>query len=256
MSTPVYHIHLPQFEGPFDLLLFFIDRDELDINDIPIAKITREFLTYLRQAEALNFELGSEFMVMAARLMKIKAAMLLPRPVLNEDGEVVDPRTELVDRLLEFKRFKQASEQMATMEEAQAYRKPRAFAVEEQQLLQEEERAPEDELYGLTLYNLLRTYHRVLEKGKMDRARPRHVIRQYPYVLTEVKSDILNKVAAWERVGFADLVKAKPNKIYVVFAFLAILELLQVGKLKLQLGEGYNRFWIEQPAQEASSSAA
>jgi len=96
-----FEIKLPLFEGPFDLMLFFIERDELDIYDIPISKITNDFLDYVHQLETLEIEVASEFILFAATLMKIKSRMLLPRPEVNELGEVIDPREELVRNLLE-----------------------------------------------------------------------------------------------------------------------------------------------------------
>ncbi len=103
-----YTIKLSQFEGPFDLLLFFIERDELDIYDIPIAKITEDFLAYVREMESLNLDLASEFILVAATLIRIKAKMLLPRKELDENNEEIDPRKELVQKLLEYKAVKEA----------------------------------------------------------------------------------------------------------------------------------------------------
>lgn len=115
MSTS-YQIKLPQFEGPFDLLLFFIERDELDIYNIPIARMTNDFLAYIHQLESLNIELASEFILFISTLMRIKAKMLLPRKELDEQGNEIDPRRELVDKLMEYKRFKEAAAEMALME--------------------------------------------------------------------------------------------------------------------------------------------
>ena len=115
-NQETYRIQLPQFEGPFDLLLFFIERDELDIHDIPIAKITEDFLEYMQAMKEMNIELAAEFILVASTLMRIKAKMLLPRPVLNEEGEEIDPREELVKRLLEYKRYKAVLEQIMNME--------------------------------------------------------------------------------------------------------------------------------------------
>jgi segregation and condensation protein A len=103
MTNENFEIKLPLFEGPFDLLLFFIERDELDIYDIPIATITNDFLNYMRQLETLNMELASEFILVAATLMRIKSKMLLPRPQIDEQGNEIDPREELVKHLLESK---------------------------------------------------------------------------------------------------------------------------------------------------------
>ena len=96
-----FEIHLPLFEGPFDLLLFFIERDELEITDIPISKITNDFLEYIHHLEVLNIEVASEFILVAATLMRIKSRLLLPRPQLDEQGNEIDPREELVRHLME-----------------------------------------------------------------------------------------------------------------------------------------------------------
>ena len=113
---PAYQIRLPQFEGPFDLLLFFIERDELDIYNIPINRIINDFLAYIRESEELNIELSSEFILFISTLMRIKAKMLLPRKELDADGQEIDPRQELINKILEYKRFKEASAQWADME--------------------------------------------------------------------------------------------------------------------------------------------
>ena len=112
-----FEVKLPLFEGPFDLLLFFIERDELDIYDIPISKITNDFLEYIRQMEQLNIEVASEFILVAATLMRIKSKMLLPRPQLDEQGNEIDPREELVKHLLEYKKYKSVIDTFHKMEE-------------------------------------------------------------------------------------------------------------------------------------------
>ena len=105
MNNTSYQIKLPQFEGPFDLLLFFIERDELDIYNIPITGIINDFLTYIHEQESLNIELSSEFILFISTLMRIKAKMLLPRKELDAQGNEIDPRQELVNKILEYKRF-------------------------------------------------------------------------------------------------------------------------------------------------------
>ena len=116
MSNISYQIKLPQFEGPFDLLLFFIERDELDIYNVPINKIIQDFLHHIHEQENSNIELSSEFILFVSTLMRIKAKMLLPRKELDEQGNEIDPRQELIDKLLEYKRYKEASARMAEME--------------------------------------------------------------------------------------------------------------------------------------------
>src|SRR6187397_166013 len=116
MNTEIYQITLPQFEGPFDLLLFFIERDELDIYNIPITRIINDFLDYIHQSEELNIELSSEFILFISTLMRIKAKMLLPRKEVDEEGNEIDPRQELIDKILEYKKFKEAAVKMAELE--------------------------------------------------------------------------------------------------------------------------------------------
>jgi len=117
VNQPSYQIKLPQFEGPFDLLLFFIERDELDIYNIPITSIIKDFLDYIHGEGKLNIELSSEFILFVSTLMRIKAKMLLPRKELDEQGNEIDPRQELVNKVLEYKRFKEAAARLAEMEE-------------------------------------------------------------------------------------------------------------------------------------------
>ncbi len=110
-----YTIKIQQFEGPFDLLLFFIERDELDINDIPIAKITNDFLDYIKHLEKLNIDVASEFILVAATLMRIKAKMLIPRKEIDEEGNEIDPRAELTQKLLEYKKYKSILDEMGAL---------------------------------------------------------------------------------------------------------------------------------------------
>src|ERR1700712_1322759 len=116
MNQPSYHIKLQQFEGPFDLLLFFIERDELDIYNIPITKIINDFLDFIHSKDTLNIELSSEFILFVSTLMRIKAKMLLPRKELDEQGNEIDPRQELIDKVLEYRRFKEASAHLQELE--------------------------------------------------------------------------------------------------------------------------------------------
>ena len=118
MNSSSYQIRLSQFEGPFDLLLFFIERDELDIYNIPIHKLIKDFLDFIHTEETLNIELSSEFILFVSTLMRIKAKMLLPRKELDDQGNEIDPRQELVNKVLEYKRFKEAAARLAEMEDS------------------------------------------------------------------------------------------------------------------------------------------
>ena len=238
-----YRIHLPQFEGPFDLLLFFIERDEVDIHDIPIASITNDFLDYLQAMKAMNIELAAEFIFVASTLMRIKAKMLLPRPVLNEVGEEIDPREELVQRLLEYKRYKSVLEDLKQMEQSESERLARGYVKAEEKALLKSQ-FPEEELVGIDLYAIMRVFKRIWERHHEDISQPQHVIRRYPYTLDGVKNSMKERLLTQERVDFVSFVMEKKDKIYVVFSFLAILEMVQVQLISITLGEGYNNFWI------------
>src|SRR6478672_10467441 len=133
MSAP-FLIHLPQFEGPFDLLLFFIERDELDIHDIPIFKITNDFMEYLKQLENLNMEVASDFILTAATVMRIKAKMLIPRTEKDEEGNEIDPRKELVQHLLEYKKYKSVLAELSEMEENRMKQEKRGNLVDEMKI--------------------------------------------------------------------------------------------------------------------------
>src|SRR5690349_16986088 len=137
MTQENFEIKLPLFEGPFDLLLFFIERDELDIYDIPIAKITNDFLEYIHHLETLNVEVASEFILVAATLMRIKSKMLLPRPQLDEKGNEIDPREELIRHLIEYKKYKSVIESFHKMEENELMKERRGNLMKELRSLAE-----------------------------------------------------------------------------------------------------------------------
>lgn len=250
-----YRIALPVFEGPFDLLLFFIERDELDIHDIPIARVSMDFLDYLRQMDALNIELASEFILVASTLMRIKAKMLLPRPELNEVGEEIDPREELVRRLLEYKKYKSVVDELDAMADIQAEKLWRVYMREEEAKFAEAAtNGPEEELANLDLYALMRAFQRVWERHQNELKKPRHVIRPYPYTMEQVKEDILATLSRKKRIDFSALVLDTGERVFAVFAFLSVLELFQYGKLHLVIGEGFNNFWLEAIPSQASAA--
>lgn len=239
-----FEVKLPLFEGPFDLLLFFIERDELDIHDIPISKITDDFLDYIHQLEIMNIEVASEFILVAATLMRIKAKMLLPRPVLDETGEEIDPREELVKHLLEYKKYKSVIAELTQMEKERLDREKRGNLVNEIRKLSESTNV-EAELQDLDLYKLLKVYQKVLNRFELEKNKPTHQVVQYPYTISDQKTYLLSFLDTKPQVSFVDIIKDKPEKIAVIFNFLAILELLQLKMIMLHLGEGFNNFWIE-----------
>ena len=239
-----FEIKLPLFEGPFDLLLFFIQRDELDIYDIPITSITDDFLAYIQELERMNIEVASEFILVAATLMRIKAKMLLPRPVLDEDGNEIDPREELVKHLLEYKKYKSVISTLQEMELNRLQQEPRGNTTSELRALSAITNV-EAELQDITLYKLLKAFQKVIDRYEDEQNRPVHQIVEYPYSIEGKKAALLGKLSNQGRLSFENIIKGEPGKIAVIFNFLAILELLQLRKITLHLGIGFNNFWIE-----------
>lgn len=244
-----FEIKIPLFEGPFDLLLFFIERDELDIYDIPISNIIGNFLDYLKELEKLNIEVASEFILVAAKLMRIKAKMLLPRPQLDEEGNEIDPREELVKHLLDYKKYKSVLEELSSMEENMLQKEKRGNVHKEIKKLSEIINV-ESELQDIDLYKLLKVYKKVLQRFETESNKPTHQVVQYPYTIEQQKDFILSKVMAKRKLSFTQIIEYNKEKIGVIYNFLAILELLQLQQISLRLGEGYNNFWIEPPERE------
>lgn len=244
-----FEIHLPQFEGPFDLLLFFIERDELDIYDIPIAKITNEFLNYIIQMTSLNIELASEFILVAARLMQIKARMLLPRPEIDEEGNEVDPRKDLIQKLIEYKKFKAASLEMEEMMEERGKQLRRGnFSFDLQQVRLS--LTQEEELQTLDLFKLLTVYQKVLNRYHHQPEEVRHTVVQYPYTIEDQKKYLSQLLLANEKIDFETILIKSADRVQLVYSFLAILEMLQQQMIDIQIGLGFNNFWISPKGEE------
>jgi len=239
-----FEVKIPLFEGPFDLLLFFIERDELDIYDIPISQITDNFLDYLKHLEQMNIEVASEFILVAAKLMRIKAKMLLPRPQLDEEGNEIDPREELVKHLLEYKKYKSILKELSDMESNMMLREKRGNVVKEIKKLSESVNV-ESELQDIDLYKLLKVYQKVLTRYQIESEKPKHEVVQYPYTISHQKDFILDKVIEKKKLSFTQVIEYNTEKIAVIYNFLAILELLQLGQITISVGDGYNNFWIE-----------
>lgn len=239
-----YTIRIDTFEGPFDLLLFFIERDELDIYDIPIARITDDFLSYVHTLENLNIDLASEFILVAATLMRIKAKMLIPRKDVDEQGNEIDPREELIQRLLEYKAYKEVTEDLRRKEESRSMSFPRGNVEVELQSLAEEALA-DAELESLTLYRLMQAFKRVMEKFEYAKANPVHTIIKYSFSVQEEQSFIISKLEAKHRIDFDDVFSSVENRIHAIITFLALLEMINNQVVRILAGEGINNFWIE-----------
>lgn len=252
LPSDSYHIKLLQFEGPFDLLLFFIERDELDIYNIPIQKITQDFLDYIHSIESLNIEVASEFILFVSTLMRIKAKMLLPRRSLDETGNEIDPRQELVDKLLEYKRFKEASEQMALLEAERLLMQKRGNVKQELTTLGEHY-AEGTEIQTVSLYKLVNTFERVMRKFHERQNKPQHVIMKYNYSMEGQRQFLSTYIREKGRASFEQLFTQMNDRIEAIFTFLALLEMAQQKLIGILVGEGRNNFILEhQDANNAS----
>lgn len=243
-----FEIKLPLFEGPFDLMLFFIERDELDIYDIPISKITLDFLDYLDQLEKMEIEVASDFILFAATLMKIKSKMLIPKPDLDENGVEIDPREELVQHLLEYRKYKSVVSTLAQLEEDRMSKSERGNVLAELKGWKNIGQV-EAEVQDLDLFKLLNVFTKVMAKFASRTDDTTHTVIQYPYTIEQQKNLILEQLRENQRIPFTDFINFKAEKIFVIYTFLAILELLQLAQITIKIGEGFNNFWVE-PIEE------
>jgi len=244
MAHAGYQIKLPQFEGPFDLLLFFIERDELDIYNIPIHTLTKDFLDYIHHLESLNIELASEFILFISTLMRIKSRMLLPRKELDAQGNEIDPRHELVDKILEYKRFKEAAASMAIMEAERLLQAKRGNIRKELEDLGHQY-AEGTEVQTVSLYKLVNTFEKVMKRFKERNEKPQHVVIKYNYSQEGQRMFLLEEMKEKRKVSFEALFAVCENRIHAIFTFLAMLELVQQKYLTLLVGTGRNNFILE-----------
>jgi segregation and condensation protein A len=244
VNNTSYQIKLPQFEGPFDLLLFFIERDELDIYNIPITRIINDFTDYIHGEETLNIELSSEFILFISTLMRIKAKMLLPRKELDAQGNEIDPRQELVNKILEYKRFKEASAEMAQMEATRMLMVKRGNI--QRELAQIGEEAGEGtEIHQVTLFKLMRAFEKAMQKYSDRLNKPVHTVVQYDYTMEGSRDYMLTQAREQKTLSFERIFEACENRVHAIFLFLSLLELVQQRFLKIIIGEGKNNFIIE-----------
>ncbi len=228
----LYQVKIPVFEGPLDLLLHLIKENKIDIYDIPIALITRQYLEYLEFMKELNLDIASEFLVMAATLIYIKSRMLLPK---DDSGEVIDedPRLELVERLLEYQAIKEAAFELKEREEEWSGVLRRTEPVFE-------EESEELYLFDINIFDLLTAFKKLIEKL------PPEVIEISPETLT-VKdriSYILELLEQRDSVRFEDLFEGMRTKEALIVTFLALLELLRLGLLRAYQERPFSIIWI------------
>ncbi len=242
LRPPSYTVRLANFSGPLDLLLYLIQRDEIEIFDIPIARLTEKYLAEIRLMELLDLQVAGEFLVMAATLLRIKARMLLPKQESDEAVEEDDPRDELVQRLLEYREFKRAAAELDAREEwrRNLYGRslPPGETIVEEELLR-----------NVTLFDLVSIYRQVLDRT------PR--LDSFEVILDEITledriAEILARLDESGRVGFSDLLDEEARRIQIVITLIALLELARLGKISIVQSALFGPIWLERRAADVA----
>lgn len=228
------------FEGPLDLLLYLIRRQNLDILDIPVSRITEQYMTYIEMMQEMSFELAAEYMVMAAMLAEIKSRMLLPRPVSEDDEDGTDPRAELVRRLQEYERYKQAAEDMDEL--------PRMMRDTFQTTVEVADRIVTRKLPEVPLDALLKAFSEVMSRAEVNK---HHHIQMEPLSVRERMSNVLGSLSQDTFTSFQALFDAEEGRPGVVVTFLAILELIKEKLIVMQQTEMYAEIYVKVASQEA-----
>lgn len=244
-----FKIRIPDFEGPLDLLLFFIRRDELDVYNIPIAYITKEFLSYIRVMQMLDLELAGDFIVMAATLMHIKVRLLLPRVESEEGEEEIDPRAELTQRLLEYKRYKESAEELQKLELEQRERHYRGlfkYDVKKTPVTNDE-----DMLEDVTMYQLIKAFQRAMTNIPKKTV---HEVRAIPWSIEEQGAWLMKRFDNRPKYNFLEIMREMKEKVQVVVTFIALLELIRAQRIRIEIFGQFNDFDIIR--NEAAAKAA
>jgi len=242
-----YNVKLDIFEGPLDLLLFFIKRDEINIYDIPIAHITHEYLDYIQLMQSMNLQLAGEFILMAALLMRIKVQMLLPHPEVERLEEIEDPRTELVQMLVEYQKYKEVSEQLQELEEKQAHYYPVNLNADFRNY------DPELFLSDVNLIELGLTFQKIL--AKMPKVKSIGIealkisIRQQVLI---IRGFFRNRT----RIRFMEIARQLSDRIEVVVTFLAILEMIKSTEIRVSQKDIFGEIWLTKKRSEENNVIA
>lgn len=219
-----YKVKLEVFEGPLDLLLYLIKKEEIDIYDIPIAKITDQYLEYLEFMKLLDLNIAGEFLVMAATLMHIKSRMLLPPDQMEAEEEDKDPRTELVKRLLEYRKFKDAAAELSHMESRQKHFFARIGLDKDKLQLND----AGGDFFEASLFDLITAFTKVLKDIPREIF---HEVIQDEYTVSEKIHDILHLLVEKTAINFGDLFKLAKSKMEIITTFLAVLELIRLKEI-------------------------
>lgn len=247
----MYRVQLKNFEGPLDLLLFFIKRDELDIYDIPISYITNQFLEYINLMEELDLDVASEFILMASMLMSIKAKMMLPKEESDDELDEHDPRYELVQRLLEYKRYKEMAGKMEDVAEEAQKSYFRGYAEADQVNKQ----ASGEALQDVTMFDLMAAFKKVLADVKQQESV--HHVEKIEFTVEEQTEYVLDRLQQSGRTSFKTMCGELKNTTKIVVTFLAILEMLKERQINLYVeDDDPTAFYLDlKPVDEIIGSA-
>lgn len=234
----LYKVKLDIFEGPFDLLLFLIRKNEVDIYDIPIFKITKQFLEYLEVMKILDLDVAGDFIEMCAILMSIKARYLLPQRE-SDDDEIEDPRQELVERLIEYKKYKEASLEMEELEEDRSKLHGREYF---NYIPKTEEITDEDYLAKVTLFDLVMAFRTAVENMPKIYV---HEVTMIKVTVEEQTDLILNQIQTKKMILFQDLMKLLKEKIAIIVTFIALLDLIKNGIVVVSQSDVYDDIRIK-----------
>lgn len=225
-----YLVKIESFEGPLDLLLYLIKKQEIDIYDIPIAEITKQYLEFIRIMDLLNLELAGEFLVMAATLLRIKARMLLPKTI-DQDGEEEDPRHELVQQLLQYQRFKRVASTLQAMEYQRSLLFPRPESTGD---------GKQEAQQSYNVFDLISAFKRALERMEST-----HIEIEEESISIEERIEYLKiKLLAAETVRLEALLDEQATVVDLIVTFLALLELLRMGLAKARQSKPFGPIWI------------
>jgi segregation and condensation protein A len=233
----MYKIKLDQFEGPLDLLLFFIKRDELNIYDIPISRITSEFLEYVNLIKLMDLEVAGDFILMASTLMHIKVRMLLPREV-DEHGEEIDPRADLIKALLEYKKYKEVADDLVFFESNQRKVNFRGNFSKDSS-----ETPPEYDilLKNISIFDLAKAFKKAIEGVKSV---PVHEVKKLNVSIDEMIEVILERLKQIGEIHFMSLIYGMNEKLRIVVTFIALLELAKMQLISIKESSEFNDFVI------------
>jgi segregation and condensation protein A len=234
----IYNIKIPVFEGPFDLLLHLIRENKIDIYDIPIALITSQYLRYIELMKELNLEIAGDFLVMAATLIHIKSRLLLPPDEVEQLEEQVDPRQELVQRLLEYQTFKDAASSLKKREE------------EWMKVFYKEPMSDEGELYlaDASIFDLITAFKKILETAPPDVVS----ITKETLTVKDRMSKIMEVIEDRDVIRFEEIFEGTITRVHLIVTFVALLELIRLGLAKAYQEKEFGNIWVINPAKQST----